>query len=479
VASTSTSHKLPLTAVVLAGGRSLRMGVDKTQLDIGGRALVARAVNAVAPVVDEVIIVTNRPENLPLAQLPDGVEVMADKVAYQGPLGGLATGLAAASHPWALTVAADMPWISEDVVRLLWSQRTRSDVVIPVGDKGAEPLLALYRVAKTLPVADAVLESGRRRLLAMFPDLRVHEIPMAEIQKIDPELATLFNINTPADLTQALEFARATGRAAGKHEHSETASDFKHGVVRVMTSVETGRQMPVETPVTIVLNDEELATVQATPKDLDDLAIGFLVSEGLLTDRSALRGVDIDSKRGLIFVMTREKLPEDLSDRTRYITSGCGKGVTFSSLADLRGLRHIDADLRLSSTELYRWMSELADKSADYKDRGGYHSCGLVAGGELAIVREDIGRHNAVDKVLGRAWREGVDLTKTVLLSSGRISYEMVVKVARHRVPVVGSRSAATDLAAGIAEELGVTLAGYIRGGKVVLYSHPERVQGG
>ena len=491
-------QKLALTAVVLAGGRSLRMGVDKTQIDIGGQALVTRAVNAVAPFAAQVIIVTNRPENLPLAQLPDNIEIITDEVAYQGPLGGLATALKVARHQWALTVAADMPWISEAVVRLLWGRRSGADIVVPVGELGPEPLLALYRVAAAGPVAQSVLASGRRRLAALFPDLRVCEVALSELREFDPQLATLFNINTQTDLDVARAFAQATGRdleGAPSHKKSKhpaatptaaaagagtgdlpAPAGAKRGGVRVMTSVETGRQMPIEAPITIVLNDEEVATTQATPKDLDDLAVGFLVSEGLLTDRSAFRGVDIDSKRGLVYVATRESVPDDLATRTRYLTSGCGTGVTFASLGHARGLQPLDAAVELTPNDLYRWMAELADKSADYKDRGGYHSCGLVIGGQLALVREDIGRHNAVDKVLGHAWRAGIDLTQAVLLSSGRISYEMIVKAAKNRVPVVGSRSAATNLATEVAEDLGITLAGYIRGGKVVLYAHPERV---
>jgi len=259
---------------------------------------------------------------------------------------------------------------------------------------------------------------------------------------------------------------------------AQTAADRRRSV-RVMTLAETGRQMPTETPITIMLNEEEVATVQATPKKLDDLAVGFLVGEGLLTDRSAFKSVDVDTLRGMVYVATAEPVAEDLATRTRYLTSGCGKGVTFASLRHARGMQQVTTDLRVSAGELYRWMAELAEKSVDYKDRGGYHSCGLVVAGQLRVVREDIGRHNAVDKVFGHAWLAGIDLSKTVLMASGRISYEMVVKVAKSRVPIVGSRSAATDLAAEIAERLGISLAGYIRGGKVVLYTHPERVEGG
>ena len=94
----------------------------------------------------------------------------------------------------------------------------------------------------------------------------------------------------------------------------------------------------------------------------------------------------------------------------------------------------------------------------------------------MFFVREDVGRHNAVDKVLGRAWLDGVPTVDAVLLSTGRLSYEMAVKAAKARVPLVVSKSAVTDLAAEIAAELGITVVGYARGGGMVVYTHPERV---
>ncbi len=111
-------------------------------------------------------------------------------------------------------------------------------------------------------------------------------------------------------------------------------------VVEVATR--RSRGMPSERAVTIYLNDVEVATTQATPHDLEELAVGFLVAEGLLGDRDALTSVDVDTKRGFVWVTSTEAVPEDLVYRTRYLTSGCGKGVTFSSVGHARGLEHVD-----------------------------------------------------------------------------------------------------------------------------------------
>jgi len=469
-----------VTAVILAGGRSQRMGVDKTQMELGGQTLLLHVVEALYPLAGQTIIVTNRPEELPLDKLPDDIVVTTDEVAYQGPLGGLVTACSHVENEWILSSAADMPWINADIVNYLCAQCAEHDVVIPVGPQGPEPLLALYRVEAIEPAGRKVLTSGRRRIVAMFDELDVKEIARSELEAIDPGLATFFNINTQADFSQAQSRMRKSSHDEVVDAHAELSDVHEECTspkkVRVMSLLEAGRKMPSETPITIYLNGVEIATVQATATDIGDMALGFLLAEGLVSDRSLFDGLDLDAKRGLVYVRSHEEVPLDLIHGTRYVTSGCGKGVTFSSLGHARGIEPIDSDMTVDAADLHEWMSQLATRSVEYRQRGGCHSCGMVIDGELVLVREDIGRHNAVDKLLGHAWLEGIDTSRSVLLSSGRVSYEMIVKAAKSRVPFVASRSAATDLAAEIADELKITLAGYVRGGKAIVYTHPQRL---
>jgi formate dehydrogenase accessory protein FdhD len=464
-------ERLPLTGAVLAGGRSVRMGVDKTLLSVDGEPLVARVAVVVDSVCDETIVVTNRPDALGGAGLPGRVTVLADEVAYQGPLGGLTTALGAARNDWVLAVAADMPHLEPGVVRALWDSRDGGDVVVPITDKGPEPLLALYRVEACLPAARNVLETGRRRLVALFSAVKVVEVPIESLREVDPDLRSLVNVNTPADLAEAREAADSEHGAAHRDHH---ATPVRVEVVEVATRRPRG--MPSERPVTIYLNDVEVATTQATPQDLEELAVGFLVSEGLIADRDALGAVDVDAKRGFVWVNSSEIVPHDLVYRTRYLTSGCGKGVTFSSVGHARGLEPVSSDLAVTADDLYALVGEMARAATLYRDTGGMHACGLARDGKLELVREDVGRHNALDKLLGRAWLDRIPTSDAVLISTGRISYEMAVKAAKAFVPIVASRSAVTDLAADIGAELGITLVGYARGGKLTVYTHPQRV---
>ncbi len=460
------AEKLPITAAVLAGGRSMHMGVDKTLLSVDGRPLVTRVIDAVGEVCEHTLVVTNRPQSLEGVELDESISVHADKVPYQGPLGGLVTALKEAPDEWVLAVAADMPYVSTAVVHALWDARGGADAVLPVTPEGPEPLLALYSRA-CLPAARKVLATGRRRLAAIFADLDVVEVPIDSLRSVDPELRSFFNVNTPEELAEDREEHALTAP-------TEAAERVSVSVIEVGTR--RARGMPSERPITIYMNDVEVATVQATPADLEEMAAGFLVAEGLMADRDALFSIDVDHKRGLAYVSTSEAVPDDMVHKTRYVTSGCGKGITFSSVGHARGLDRIESDVTVDSQVLYDLMGQMARGAVAYRDTGGVHACGLGRDGTLVLVREDVGRHNALDKLLGRAWLDRVPTQDAVLLTTGRISYEMAVKAAKARVPVVVSRTAVTDLAAEIAGELGITLAGYARGGKITVYTHPGRI---
>jgi FdhD protein len=298
----------------------------------------------------------------------------------------------------------------------------------------------------------------------MFADLKVVEVPVESLRDVDPELLSLFNVNTPEDLQEARESQPAEDKRAVRPVVVHAAKEHRAG------------RMPSERPVTVFMNDVEVATTQATPTDLEELGVGFLLSEGLITDRSALRSVDADRKRGLVYVETDEYVPDELVYKTRYITSGCGKGITFSSVGHARDLEKVTSNIRADADVLHTMMRDMSGQASAYRDTGGMHACGLGRLGKVLLVREDVGRHNAVDKLLGRAWLDRISTTDAIVLTTGRVSYEMAVKAAKSRVPIVVSRSAVTDLAAEIGEELGITLAGYCRGGGIVLYTHAERV---
>ncbi len=206
-----SSHEV--TALILAGGRSQRMGQDKLWLALAGVPLIARVVQRVLPVAGEILFSANAPERFAaLISELDGqgvpAQVVADQFAGAGPLAGLQVGLSAARHDLVLAVAADMPFVELALIRWMIGLAPGYDAVIPqwphpaTGHLAWEPLHALYR-RRCLPAIATRLTAGERRVQSFLPDVQVRVVSPAEVARFDPEGRSFFNVNTPEDWQRA------------------------------------------------------------------------------------------------------------------------------------------------------------------------------------------------------------------------------------------------------------------------------------
>ncbi|NLC07395.1 MAG: formate dehydrogenase accessory sulfurtransferase FdhD [Syntrophomonadaceae bacterium] len=228
---------------------------------------------------------------------------------------------------------------------------------------------------------------------------------------------------------------------------------------------------------TIYLNEQEVVTLLCTPEFLEDLAVGFLVFEGILRNREELESVLADYDQGRIWVKSRAS--HCLAEKTlmqRYIAAGGGRGTSFDSLKNVQNCKPINSKLLIAPTQVLARMQELQTRSKLFQTTGGVHSALLASNQQVILYREDIGRHNAVDKILGYCFRQGIAVDELVLFTSGRLSSEMLLKAARGGIPILVSRSAPTNLAVELAEQLGVTLVGFTREGCFNVYCHSERI---
>jgi FdhD protein len=232
-----------------------------------------------------------------------------------------------------------------------------------------------------------------------------------------------------------------------------------------------------ETPVTIFLDDIEFANLMCSPKNLDCLAVGFLFAEGLIRGKKDIKKVSADEKDGVVWVELKKpkKPPENLIGR-RFITTGCGKGLTFVDTA--QDGKHLSNKsrfkVRVDSIPLL--MKEFLRMSRLYKLTGGVHSAAICSTRSILVFNEDIGRHSAIDKVVGGCILKGIRTNDRIMVTSGRISSEILVKAARSRTPVIISKSAPTDLAVRLATDFGITLVGFARGSRMNIYSNAWRV---
>ncbi|TFG47257.1 MAG: formate dehydrogenase accessory sulfurtransferase FdhD [Dehalococcoidia bacterium] len=229
-----------------------------------------------------------------------------------------------------------------------------------------------------------------------------------------------------------------------------------------------------EAALTIFLNDSELVTMLCSPEEDNYLAVGFLAAEGLIETADDITSLIIDETRGIIRVDTKT---QGESDRIwkRFISSGCGRGATFYSAADVSN-PPVESSIKIDPFQIYRLMRAFQDRSETFKSTGGTHAAALAFGEEIELFSEDIGRHNAVDKVFGRCLLDKIGTKDKMLLVTGRISSEILLKTARRGIPILISRSAPTDSGVKLAERLGITLIGFVRGHRMNIYAHEERV---
>jgi len=231
-----------------------------------------------------------------------------------------------------------------------------------------------------------------------------------------------------------------------------------------------------ERPVTLFLNDQEVVTLLVTPENLKELAVGFMLSEGWLREDKPLDRIEVDPRGDVrVRVKYRNPLTEKLFLR-RTITSGCGRGTIFYNVLDSLGAKKIRSSAKISQEKVLHLMQELNRRSVLYRKSGSVHGAALAERHGILFLCEDIGRHNAVDKVLGAAFLQGFSLAGKILLTSGRVSSEILVKAIKRRIPFLFSYSGPTDLAVDMARQMGITLIGYVRGNRMRVYSHGERV---
>lgn len=235
---------------------------------------------------------------------------------------------------------------------------------------------------------------------------------------------------------------------------------------------ETEDLVILEYPFTIFIDDEEIITLLCSPKSLKELTIGFLFSEGFIESMSAIKRIQIDEEDGRSYVYLRErKAFIEKFQGKRTITSGCGKGTLFYNVVDSFKSKKIEKPLTIKIEEIRSLVREFNHKSELFLNTGGVHSCALCSASDILVFEEDIGRHNALDKILGKALIDNMELSDKLVITSGRISSEMLIKIAKRGIPLIVSRSAPTSLTVELARELNIAVAGFARGEKMNIYS--------
>jgi FdhD protein len=233
----------------------------------------------------------------------------------------------------------------------------------------------------------------------------------------------------------------------------ETAEEIRGEVVR-------------EQPLVVHVNGERFLTLLCSPMKVQELVLGYLWMEKVIAGLDEVRACDVSIVDGRADVTLTHAvtLPTE-----RILTSGCGGGITFR--IDHRLFPRLVSTVRVRPAQIIARMRDLYAAAVHYRQSRGIHGAALTDGETLLALAEDVGRHNAVDKLKGEALLRGMPTEDCILLSTGRVSSEMLLKAARMGVPIVASRTSPTEMAVALAEQLDITVCGYVRADSLNVYA--------
>jgi FdhD protein len=248
------------------------------------------------------------------------------------------------------------------------------------------------------------------------------------------------------------------------------------GIIKINNGAEEELtdQIIVEKKLNINVNRKFYASLMCTPDETLHLALGFLFSEGVITSLKSIRSMEERDDGSLCIILKNELEP--VLEKRRTLTSGCAGGSIDLKIIEENEIKPIESNCKYSVNQILLLMKEFNNKSELFRQTGGVHSCAICSSEGTLFFSEDIGRHNALDKVVGKAIFKNVELGDKLLMTTGRISSDITLKAARAGIPIIISHSAPTDLALKIAKDANMTMIGFVRGSRMNVYCGENRI---
>lgn len=455
---------MSIAAVILAAGGSSRMGQPKQGMLFRGRPLVAHAVgSALEAGLSPVVVVAGADQGVVEKSVHGlAARVLVNPIWQRGIGTSIRAGVAAvASDPGVEAIVillADQPLVDANLLRALVAVRyTKPGVACMYGGSMGVPALfgrALF--PWLIALAD---EQGAKSILASLGDqLGVVDFPGGEL-----------DIDTPEDYR----------RIAGTESVSPAPVQvWNEGRFDSRTDA-----LAVEEPLEISIRNRSVSVTMRTPGHDDELAAGFLLSEGLVRSREDILSIDPCAKNehgNTINVRTGPLVHIDYDKLVRhvFVSSSCGLCGKASIEAVRMQIPRIESTATIAPEVLCKLPDAMRARQLAFSESGGLHAAAIFdCRGNLLVIREDVGRHNAVDKAIGRLFLDGIaPLEDHILLVSGRASFEIIQKAAAAGIAIIAAVSAPSSLAVSLAAELNQTLIGFLRPPRFNVYTHTHRV---
>ncbi|HEX2581279.1 MAG TPA: formate dehydrogenase accessory sulfurtransferase FdhD [Dongiaceae bacterium] len=232
----------------------------------------------------------------------------------------------------------------------------------------------------------------------------------------------------------------------------------------------------VERPLTLFLNDREIVTMMTIGDYPDYLALGYLLNQNMLRRDSVVTAIEHDEELGIVVVRTPDRTDFEEKLRKKTLTSGCAQGTVFGDVMENFSTIRLDPDARLRASDLRLLLQAINRCPSLYLEAGAIHGCALGEGATPLLYMEDVGRHNAVDKIAGYMHRHGIASADKVFYTTGRLTSEMVIKTVLMGLPILVSRSGFTAWGVELARAAGLTLIGRATGSHFLVLSGKERI---
>lgn len=437
------------------------MGFDKQTLCVGDTRLTDLIFRQLSEVFDDIVVVTGRPELY--AGRP--VRVVSDKLSGIGPLAGIHAGLLASKSDYIYLTACDMPSFSPAFTRHMMRCLKDEKACVTRFGEWIEPFHGFYHIS-LLSGIEAFVASGKRNIFKFLECYEVCYIEESDARKYSPDWSLFDNLNTPEQLEklsaqyfpkERLKLKKTTPMLRFEEGHWEAYQD----------------EVVSEYTLHLHVNSVSWAKLLCSPSSLKELVVGFLYSERLIDSPEDLSELILDTDNAEAFVEIKNH--DNIKGTRTIATSGARlyQGQPSVSRIDPEAIGYevIDPEFILSTMRAFTTSSEV------FMSTGGVHACSLASTTARLTFFDDIGRHNALDKVVGKALLDGITLKDKLIFFSGRISSEIIGKCANAGISAVISRSAPTYGAIQAAKERGMTVVGFTRGNRFNVYGGAHRIK--
>jgi FdhD protein len=247
------------------------------------------------------------------------------------------------------------------------------------------------------------------------------------------------------------------------------------GIDQTGAAIQT--KVPVERPLTLYLNGQEIVTMMTIGDHPECLALGYLLNQNMLRPDDRVRGIDVDTEIDVVVVRTERRTDFEEKLKKKTLTSGCAQGTAFGDVMERFDSVRLDPAAVMRTSWLITLSRKINTQPSLYLEAGAIHGCVLCAADRPLIYMEDVGRHNAIDKIAGYMHRNGIDAAGKTLYTTGRLTSEMVIKTVQMGIPILVSRSGFTASGVDLARKAGLTLIGRAKGRRFIVLSGAERLQ--